>query len=148
MISNTPVPPVTMSRPSGVNSWFSASGTVATVCLSRQPDSNGNDKATTASRRAPRGFRVRGGTSAQPTRCHRLRVDALALQRFGYGRVAQQRRGQLGGGRGGLDAVAALACKPEQAIALAVPADHQLAIGREGPQPRPGVAWAADREGG
>ena len=47
-ISNTPVPPVTMSLPSGVNSWFSASGMVAMLSLSRQPASAGSSRQAAA----------------------------------------------------------------------------------------------------
>jgi hypothetical protein len=62
--------------------------------------------------------------------------------------AAHQRRDRLAHGRRGLDAVAALRRRPEEAGQLGIGAAHQVAVGHEGAQPRPNAGGAADRERG
>ncbi|MOA41812.1 hypothetical protein D3C78_1638140 [compost metagenome] len=62
--------------------------------------------------------------------------------------IEQLRAGQLRHAGRGLDAITALGRQPEEAFAVIVPADHQIAVGDERAQAGPAVSWAADGQGG
>ena len=69
---------------------------------------------------------------------HRLRQRLAQQQRTGRGRRA----------RGRLNAIAALAREPEKAFPLRIPADHEIAVGREAAQAGPDVVRTANAQTG